>query len=72
MRKTTTLHVHYAFLYISQPSLRECDMKFPNLMRPLYEVREHKTTIKFCFPFSKLRYSPFGLNSRKFRHHLTN
>ena len=46
--------------------------EIPNFTRPLYGVREHKTTIKFSFPFSKLRYSPFGLNPRKFRHHLTN
>ena len=30
LRKTTTLHVHHAFLYISLPSLHECDVKMPN------------------------------------------
>ena len=27
MSKTTTLHVHHAFLYISLPSLHNCDVK---------------------------------------------
>ena len=30
LRKTTTLHVHHAFLYISLPSLHEYDVKMPN------------------------------------------
>ena len=30
MSKTTTLHVHHAFLYISLPSLRNYDVKWPN------------------------------------------
>ena len=30
LRKTTTLHVHHAFLYISLPSLHDCDVKMPN------------------------------------------
>ena len=29
MSKTTTLHVHHAFLYISLPSLRNYDVKWP-------------------------------------------
>ena len=28
--KTTTLHVHYAFLYISLPALHDYDVKMPN------------------------------------------
>ena len=28
--KTTTLHVHHAFLYISLPSLHDYDVKMPN------------------------------------------
>ena len=28
--KTTVLHVHYAFLYISLPSLHDDDVKMPN------------------------------------------
>ena len=30
MSKTTTLHVHHAFLYISMPSLRNYDVKWPD------------------------------------------
>ena len=29
LRKTTTLHVHHAFLYISLPSLLDYDVKMP-------------------------------------------
>ena len=29
-RKTTTLHVHHAFLYISLPSLHDHNVKLPN------------------------------------------
>ena len=31
MSKTTTLHVHHAFLYISLLSLHNYDVKWPNL-----------------------------------------
>ena len=30
LRKTTTLHVHHVFLYISLPSLDDYDVKMPN------------------------------------------
>ena len=30
LRKTTTLHVHHDFLYISLPSLHDYDVKMPN------------------------------------------
>ena len=30
LRKTTTLHVHHAFLYNSLPSLHDYDVKIPN------------------------------------------
>ena len=30
LRKTTTLHVHHAFLYISLPSLHDYHVKMPN------------------------------------------
>ena len=29
-RKTTTLHVHHAFLFLSLPSLHDFDVKMPN------------------------------------------
>ena len=30
LRKTTTLHVHHPFLYISLPSFHDYDVKMPN------------------------------------------
>ena len=35
-----------------------------NITQPLYGVDKYST--KFSFPFSKLRYGPFGFNPRKF------
>ena len=43
----TTLHVHYAFLYISLPSLHDYNVKLPNLTFCL--EREQKTTTFFFF-----------------------
>ena len=49
MRKTTTLHVHHAFLYISLPVFaRLHDVKMPNFS--FYGVRKQATT-KFYFSF---------------------
>ena len=45
--KTTTLHVHYAFLYISLSSVHDCDVKMPYLT--FCGGREHKATISFFF-----------------------
>ena len=45
LRKTTTLHVHHAFLYISLPSLHECDVKMPNCK--FYGGRKQATTNLF-------------------------
>jgi len=48
--KTTTVHVHHSFfLYISKPSLHDCDVKLPNFTHPLYEVCEHNAKIFFFF-----------------------
>ena len=41
LRKTTTLHVHHAFLYISSPSLHDYDVKLPNCK--FYGGREQAT-----------------------------
>ena len=43
--KTTTLHVHRTFLYISFPSLHDYDVKVPYFT--FCRGREHKTTT--CF-----------------------
>ena len=45
--KTTTLHVHQAFLYISLPSLHDYDVEMPNFT--FCGEREHKTTTLFFF-----------------------
>ena len=46
--KTTTLHVHHAFLYISLPSLHDYDEKMPNFT--FYGGRK-QATMKFSFSF---------------------
>ena len=45
--KTTTLHVHHAFWYISLPSLHDYNVKLPNFT--FCRGREHKTTTFFFF-----------------------
>ena len=54
--KRATLHVHHAFLYISQPLLHDC-ARFMELVR---------ITQKLSFSFSKVRYGPFGFNPENF------
>ena len=46
-RKTTTLYVHHAFLYISLPSLHKYNKKMPNCK--FYGGRKQATT-NFFFP----------------------
>ena len=43
--KTTTLHVHHAFLYIPLPSLHDYDVKIPNCK--FYGGRKQETTNLF-------------------------
>ena len=45
LRRTTTLHVHHAFLYISLPSLRYYDVKM--LSCKFYGGRKQETTNLF-------------------------
>ena len=45
LSKTTTLHVHHAFLYISLPSLYDYDVKMPNCK--FYGGRKQATTNLF-------------------------
>ena len=52
--KKTTLHVHYVFLYTSQPSLRDCDMKFPNFTRPFMEYVNARQLLNLLFLFPNL------------------
>ena len=46
--KTTSEHVHHAFLYISLPLLHDYDVKMPNFT--FYGGRK-QTTTKFSFSF---------------------
>ena len=46
--KTTTLHVHHAFLYASLPSLHDYNVKVPHFT--FCQVRKLKTTTFFSFP----------------------
>ena len=46
--KTTTLHVHLDYLYISLPSLQDYDEKMPNFT--FYGGRK-QATINFSFSF---------------------
>ena len=46
--KTTSLHVHHAFLYISLPLLHDYDVKMPSFT--FYGGRKQATT-KFSFSF---------------------
>ena len=61
LAKTTTLHLHYAFLCVSLPSLHDCDGKKPNFT--FCGEREHKTTTLYFCP--ELRYSPLELTQGK-------
>ena len=45
LAKTTTLHVHHSFLYISLPSLHDYDVKMPNYK--FYGGRKQATTNLF-------------------------
>ena len=45
LRKTTTLHVHHAFLYISLPSLHDYEVKMPHCK--FYGGRKRATTNPF-------------------------
>ena len=58
------------FLYISKPSMHDCDTILSNFTHPLYEVHEHDK--KKMFSFSQLRYGSLGSYPIKFRQHLTN
>ena len=58
------------FLYISRPSMHDCDNILSNFTHPLYEVHEHDK--KKMFSFSQLRYGSLGSNPIKFRQHLAN
>ena len=51
--KTTTFHVHHAFLYISLPSLLDYDVKMPILLF----LEDVNTRQRLSLSFPELRYS---------------
>ena len=53
--KTTTLHVHHAFLYISLPSLHGYDVKLPNFV---FCGERKQATTKFNFDLLNLNMVP--------------
>ena len=60
IRKTTFLHVHHAFFYISLPSLHDHDVKMAHFT--FYGGRKQATT---NFPLlSKLKCGPQEINSK--------
>ena len=48
MSKTTTLHVHHAFLYISLPSLHNYDVKWPNFKFTWERERQADKFYQLC------------------------
>ena len=67
MGRTTTLHVHRTFLYISFPFLHDYDVKMPHFA--FYGGRKQATT-KF-FSLSELEYCPLKFSFRRVRLQLT-
>ena len=61
-RKTTTLQVYHAFLYISLPSLYDHNVKVPNFT--FCGGRERRQQ-RLSFSFPELWYSLFEFKSRK-------
>ena len=55
MGKTTTLHVHHAFLYISWPSLHDYDMNW------IPDSLEHKATSFFFFSLTSILHGSYNL-----------
>ena len=66
LRKTTTLHVHHAFLYISSRSLHDYDVKC--LIASFMEDVNKRGRISFSL--SKLECGPQEINSWEIRLHL--
>ena len=61
--KTTTLHAQHAFLYISLPSLHDCDAKISNFT---FHGGRKQATTKFSF-FLNLDKAPSGSTPGEFQ-----
>ena len=66
LSKTTSLHVHHAFLYVSLPSLHDCNVKMPNCKF----MKDANKRRRISFSLSKLECGPQEINSREIRLHL--
>ena len=55
MRKTITLQMQHTLLYISLPSLHDCEVKFPQAKRFMEDVN---TRLQISLSLSKLGGSP--------------
>jgi len=66
MRKTTTLHVHHPFLYISLPFLYDYDVKMSNFV---FNEDVNKQRRNFIW-LSELEYGPLDFKFRGVRVHL--
>ena len=69
MSKTTTLHVHHAFLYISLPSLHSYDMQCPNFKFTWERERQGDKSYHLCpnlsvLPSLQLQPKPLLLHNR--------
>ena len=69
MSKTTTLHVHHAFLYISLPSLHDYDVKWPNFKFTWELARQGDKFYHLCpnwarSPFFSSSQNPLFLSNR--------
>ena len=63
LRKTTSLNVHHAFLYISLPSLHDYDVKMPNCNSlNLSAVLKKSTPWKFAYT---CHFQQIGINVAK-------
>ena len=62
MSKTTPLHVHHAFLYISFPSLHDYDVKMP--IFTFCWGRKHKATTFFFFFWTSIQSFRIQLQKR--------
>ena len=62
LSKTTSLHVHHAFLYISLPLLHDYDVKMPRVSRFMEDVNKRRQTF---LSLSKLECGPKEINSRE-------
>ena len=67
INKTTALHVHHTFLYISFPFLHNYDVKMPNFVF-MEDVNKQRRNF---ISLSELGYGPLKFSFRKVRLHLT-